>query len=133
MNDKPDLDIGLTKNKITNQFNTNINPIPPFTNPSSTISSYAPQFQNYPSSSTSSYQYQYPNKNRDITFFNKPPANTPTYSYNSVLHTDRKPMTGINYTFGKNEINLNNDNYQTKNSIINLLDSKSDKMLKNIE
>lgn len=40
-----------------------------------------------------------------------------------MLHTDRKP---------KNENNLNNDNYQTTNSINNLLDSKSDKMLKNI-
>ena len=128
MNDKPDIDIGITKNKIqtTNKFNTNINPTPPFAHQPSTISSYAPQFQNYPSSN----QYQYPNKNRDITFFNKPPANIPNYTYNNVININRKPITGINYTFSKNEINNNTDNYQT-NSIINLLDSKSDKILKN--
>lgn len=132
MNDKPDLDIGITKSKIPNQFNTNINHIPSFTNPSSTISSQAPQFQNYPSSaSILSYQCKYPKKNMDVTFFNRPPSNIPTNTYNSVINADRKPISGINYTFGKKEISHNNDN-PTTNSIINLLDSKSDKILKNI-
>lgn len=125
MNDKPDIDIGITKNKLPNQLYTNTNPIPSYKNPVSTIPSYLPQASlNYPSSS-----YQYPNKNIGVTFNNNPPT-IPTYNSHSLINIDRKPISTLNYNYSNNSIH---DNNKITSSIINLLDSKSDKLLKNNE